>query len=43
MKYKDGANIMNIVIKKISSTEKVSSVIGDEPTNIWSGVQHHNH
>ena len=38
MKYKNGENIMNIVIKKISGTEKRSSVRGLEP-----GVQRHNH
>ena len=42
MKYSDGENIMNIVIKKISGTEKISSVMGVEPSIVLSGVQHPN-
>ena len=37
--------IKNIVIKKkyLTQKKKRSSVMGVEPTNVWSGVQHHNH
>ena len=41
MKYYEGENIMNILNKKIPDTEK--KVVGLEPTNVWFGVQRHNH
>ena len=36
---------MNIVIKKESDTEKkkISSAMGVEPMNVWSGGQHPKH
>ena len=49
MKYSAWKNIMNIVIKKKKkkktylAQKKRSSVRGLEPTNVWSGVQRHNH
>ena len=40
---------MTIIIKKKKKKnirhrkKKMSSVMGVEPTNVWSGVQHHSH